>query len=942
VSQVESSTQAVTFLFTDIEGSTGLWERYPEAMRVALAAHDGLVRRGIEEQGGHIFKTVGDAFYAAFPSATRALASAIAAQRALYRQTWPDIPALRVRMALNTGTAEARDGDYFGPALNRVARLLAAGHGGQTLISLSTKEALGVLPDDISLRDMGERRLKDLSRPERIFQVVVPDLPSDFPPLNTLEAVPNNLPTALTSFVGRERELAEVKRHLEESHLLTLTGAGGCGKTRLALQVAADLLDSFSGGLWLIELGSITDPATVPYAVATAMGVREEPSVPLTATLAAVLRNKVALVILDNCEHLIAACADLTDTLLRACPDLKIIASSREALGIIGETIWRVPSLQETESIRLFEDRARAVAPAFLVNDQNVKEVTEICQRLDGIPLALELAAARVNVLSVDQISTRLKDRFRLLTGGSRTALPRQRTLRAAIDWSYDLLSQPERKLLRRLSAFSGGFTLEAAEHVCADEEVSREDILDHLSKLVEKSLVSPEEHGREVRYGLLEMVYQYSRDRLLEAGESEDAGQKHRDYFLHFVEQAAPELVGPNQATWFDRLELEHDNLRAALTWTLGETANTNAGLSLATGLFRFWFLRGYFAEGRHWLGRVIEHAGSGQRTSEWARALRAAATLALDQGDYTSGRSLLETATAIFRELNDKGAVAACLLTLANHALMLGDFQTARSRCEESLARHRELGNARGIANSLSLLGSILEGEGDYASARTHLQESLTVYRQIGQKDGIAYVLGALGNIASSEEQYEPARALYKESLEIYRTLGSKRKIASALLNLGDIARLQQNYEGAETLSAESLSISSALETKPLVAFAQHNLGLIAHARGRLDQARSFLREALNTRFELREVENVVHSLEAFATLAMTEGQLSKAARIYGAAAALRASVGASLAPQEQEVQNSLIATLKSRLSSDVFLSEWNAGQQMRMEDAVAYVLE
>jgi predicted ATPase/class 3 adenylate cyclase len=942
VFQPESSTQTVTLLFTDIEGSTGLWEEYPDAMRSALATHDALLRRAIEMHGGHIFKTVGDGFYAVFPSATQALMSALESQRSLIRQTWAEIPALRVRMAINTGTAEARDGDYFGPALNRVARLLAAGHGGQILLSLSTRDAFGPLPEDISLRDMGERRLKDLSRPERIFQVVVPDLPSDFPPLNTLEAVPNNLPTALTSFVGRERELAEVKRHLRESHLLTLTGAGGCGKTRLALQVAADLLDSFSGGVWLIELGSITDPATVPYAVASAMSVREEPSVPLATTLATALRNKVALLILDNCEHLISACADLTDTLLRACHELKIMTSSREALGIIGENIWRVPSLQELESIRLFEDRAGAVAPGFSVNEKNVKAVTEICQRLDGIPLAIELAAARVNVLSVDQISARLKDRFRLLTGGSRTALPRQRTLRAAIDWSYDLLSEAERKVLRRLSAFSGGFTLEGAENVCTDETVSREDVLDHLSKLVEKSLVSPAEHVREVRYNLLEMVYQYSRDRLLEAGEAELAGQKHRDYFLHFVELAAPELVGPNQAHWFDRLELEHDNLRAALTWTLGETTPTNAGLSLATGLFRFWFLRGYFAEGRHWLGRVIENAGSGQGTSEWARALRAAATLALDQGDYTSGRSLLEKATSIFRDLDDKGAVAACLLTLASHALMLGDLQTARITCEESLARHRELGNTRGIANSSSLFGSILDAAGDYADARAHLEESLNLYRQIGQKDGIAYVLGVLGNIATNEQQFELARSLHKESIEIYRALGSKRKIASALLNLGDIARLQKNYEEAETLSAESLAISSALETRPLVAFAQHNLGLIAQARGESDRAKSYLSAALKTRFELREVENVVHSLEAFATLAITEGQLSKAARIYGAAGALRTSVGAPLAPQEQEAQRSSIATLKDKLKPEQFSAEWDAGGQMRIEDAVAYVLE
>src|SRR5437762_4119120 len=401
------------------------------------------------------------------------------------------IPDLRVRMALNTGTAEERDGDYFGPALNRVSRLLSAGHGGQVLLSLNTKEALPELPAFIELRDLGERRLKDLSRPERIFQVVASGLPSDFPPLNTLEAVPNNLPTALSSFVGREREVAEIKRMLFSTHLLTLTGSGGCGKTRLSIQVAADVLDRFPNGVWFVEFARVSDPEAVPSAIAEAMGVREDPSKTVLATVADNFRNKSVLLILDNCEHLIDACAETANALLRGSANFRIMASSREALGIGGETIWRVPSLRETESLRLFCERAAAVAPNFSPTQQSLSSVLEICRRLDGIPLALELAAARVNVLHVDQIAARLNDRFRLLTGGSRTALPRQRTLRAAIDWSYDLLTEPERFLLRRISIFAGGFSLDAAETVCADALVPKQDVLDLLSHLVEKSLVT-------------------------------------------------------------------------------------------------------------------------------------------------------------------------------------------------------------------------------------------------------------------------------------------------------------------------------------------------------------------------------------------------------------------------------------------------------------------
>src|SRR5581483_10883580 len=520
-------TGTITFLFTDIEGSSQLWERHPEAMRLALAKHDTILREACETRGGFVFKTIGDAFCVAFDTAHTAFIAALEAQRLLNGESWDQTGPLKVRMALHTGPAEHRDRDYFGPALNRVSRLLAAAHGGQTLLSLPTEELVrDQLPDGVRLRDLGERRLRDLTRPERIYQLVADDLPSEFPSLRSLESVPNNLPAQLTTFVGREREMAEVKRLLNATHLLTLTGAGGTGKTRLSLQVAADVLEQFPDGVWLVEFATIDDPALVPELVAAALNVRQEPDQSLVITLTNFLRAKNVLLILDNCEHVVTACARLAETLLRASSNLRILASSREPLAIAGETAWPLPALSlpeeywrnirggddaierlaQFESVRLFIDRARAARPAFILTNENVITVAQICSRLDGIPLAIELAAARVKVLSLSQIAERLDDRFRLLTSGSRTALPRQQTLRALIDWSYDLLSESERKLLQRLSVFARGRTLEAIEAVCSGEGIEDFEIVDLLTQLVDKSLVSVEKSpGKEARYYITE-----------------------------------------------------------------------------------------------------------------------------------------------------------------------------------------------------------------------------------------------------------------------------------------------------------------------------------------------------------------------------------------------------------------------------------------------------
>ncbi|MGH2352814.1 MAG: ATP-binding protein, partial [Chloroflexota bacterium] len=503
--------------------------------------------------------------------------------------------------ALHTGEAELRDGDYYGSAVNRAARLRAIAHGGQALLSQATYDlARDALPAGTRLRDLGEHRLSDLARPERVFQLIVTGVPDTFPLLRSLDMLPHNLPLQLTSFVGRERELPAVRDLLAEHRLVTLTGPGGTGKTRLALQVAADVLPAYPDGVWLVALAALADPALVPHAVAQAVGVREEPGRPLLGTLADALRPKRLLLVLDNCEHLLDACAHLADALLRACPHLRVLATGREALGIAGETAWRVPSLglpdarhlppvevlSQYEAVRLFIDRALAVQPGFRVTNQNALAVVQVCARLDGIPLAIELAAARVRVLPVEQLLVRLEDRFRLLSGGSRTALERHQTLRAAVDWSYDLLTEPENAVFARLAVFAGGFTLDAAEAVCAGDGIEAVEVLDLLTHLVDKSLaVVDEQPDGTARYRLLETLRHYAREKLAAREEADTVRAQHATHYLALAEQADPELRGPRGAGWLDRLRRDLDNMREALAWAEAG-GEAELGLRLAAAL--------------------------------------------------------------------------------------------------------------------------------------------------------------------------------------------------------------------------------------------------------------------------------------------------------------------------------------------------------------------
>ena len=666
---------------------------------------------------------------------------------------------------------------------------------------------------------------------------------------------PSNLPAALTSFIGRKRELAEVRRLLQTTRLVTLSGPGGCGKTRLAIQVASDTLPEVPDGGWLVELAALNDPALVPQSVATVLGVREEPGRSIAETLAESLASKTLLLVLDNCEHLSAACATLAGSLLTSCPNLRIVATSQEPLGVPGEVLWRIPMLGvpelrgtgaatrdavgRYEAVRLFVDRASAAHAAFQLTDQNAAAVAQICRRVDGIPLAIELAAARVKVLAPDQILARLEDRFKLLTGGSRTVLPRQQTLRAAVDWSYDLLGPGERTLLNRLSVFAGGFTLEAAEQICGDESLDSLDVLDMVSTLVDKSLVVPEEQsdGR-VRYRLLETIRDYGRERLEAAGERPAFLARHATFYLAFAEEAEPELTGSSQALWLDRLEREHENLRQAMT-TFEGAKDAERGLTLGRALWRFWWVRGRWAEGRKRLASLLSVESSTPRSSARSRALHAATVLARGEGDYDAARPLGEEALAIARESGDQRATALALFELANIAGDQVDEEAARRGYESALPLFREVGDKPGISGCLHNLGVLAEDTGDYAAARLLYEEGLAINREIGYRSREAASLNGLGGVAYYEGSLERSRACHLQALAIQGELGDSRGTAFSLRELGEVATALADAHAAADFLKQSLEIYQTLHDRQGIATAIEGLAALSASKGEPERA-------------------------------------------------------------------------------------------------------
>jgi predicted ATPase/class 3 adenylate cyclase len=945
----------VTFLFTDIEGSTKLAQEYPDEWESLRARHHAILQFSMDAHNGYVFQIIGDAFCVAFHTALDALSAAIQTQQSLQQEAWS--PArVKVRMGINTGAAQVSSvDDYLGiyrgyTVLARVQRVMSVGYGGQILLSNSSFELVrGELPHNVSLRDMGEHRLKGLLNPEHLWQVSVSDLQQDFPPLQSLNKIPNNLPVQLTSFVGREKEIDAVKQELSSHRLVTLTGSGGTGKTRLSLQIAAEVIDHYPDGVWFIELAPLADPDLIPHTILAVLHFGEQAGKTPFQVLEEQFKNKKLLLILDNCEHLIEASAKVAHGLLMSAPGIKILASSREALGVKGELAWPVPSLTlpdpkslpeieqltQYESVRLFIDRALLVQPHFKVDKTNAPAIAQICSRLDGIPLAMELAAARLKMLSVDQIAARLDDRFRLLTGGARTALPRHQTLRAMIDWSYDLLAENERLLLRRLAVFAGGWSLELAEQICSDDKLNSSDILDMLGHLVDKSLVAVDEDKTGTRYRILETVRQYAREKLLETDENIAIRNKHRDVYLAFLEENESEIVRAQQRKWQKIFETEIDNFRAAFTWSL-EHKDAELALRFCTGLGNFWGKNNHVAEAaltsKQALALVNED-DSLKETFWYASTLLAYVVFTANVewkafsdpsfmplfeqthnlfssiNIYTTTGPVLASSwlAGAYIDLNELSLAEKYLFELyekvkaadypwgiawtkkemARLSLSKGDVTSWLRLLQEALELFTELGDewvAKNISETL-IWQKYLSGE--FEDAARLLRQSILIYEKDDEQYRIARCYRTLGNIAVEKGEYEAARGFFLDAANIYRYMGLNFRGESTLVQEA-IVFLHYKEGGIEGIKDQYQALIAQLKdlsNSYLLGFIHAHYAVVCLYENHLSEARKSLKIAFDVMKKTASEEDICLAYFGFGELARLENNHPQAIKDYRA---------------------------------------------------------
>jgi predicted ATPase/class 3 adenylate cyclase/DNA-binding CsgD family transcriptional regulator len=946
----------VTLLFIDIEGSTRLLQQLGERYAEMLAECRQLLRAVFHRWHGHEVDTQGDAFFVAFARASDAVSAAVEMQRTLATHAWPNGVTVRMRIGLHTGEPQLSSEGYVGLDVHRAARIMSAGHGGQVLLSQTTRDLVEHdLPTEVSLRDLGVHRLKDLASPSHLYQLVLAGLENDFPPLRTLDSSAHNLPIQPTPFIGREKEVDAIQQHLlrQEVRLLTLTGPGGVGKTRLGLQVAAEASDKFTDGTWFVSLAPLSDPELVIPTIAETLAVPEVADRSQLEHLKAWLRERQILLLLDNFEHVVSAAMQVAD-LLGACPQLKMLVTSREVLHVRAEHAFPVPALVlpdpehlpdsvtlwQYEAVALFIERAQAVKPDFQVTNTNAPAVAEICARLEGLPLAIELAAARTRMLPPQALLKRLGQRLQLLTSSLRDAPARQHTLRKTIQWSYDLLLPEEQQLFRRLSVFAGGCELSAVEAICHALGVQAAAVLDEVTSLVDKNLLrQTAEEEEEPRFTMLETIREFGLEALAASREMEATRQAHTLYYLALAEEAAPELTGPRSAVWLQRLEREHDNLRAALAWSL-EPAQTefNPEMALRFGatLKEFWEVRGHNSEGRAFLEQALVLC-KGASTSARASALGVAAIFAYWLSDFHRQEELYQESLGLYRELGDTRGIASSLRGLAV-AAQGTNIAPAIVLREESVTLMRELGDKEALAWSLQNLADYLGIHGEYERAQALFEESLALFRDLGNKRGMAACLTTSAMwLPSARGDQAIVDARLEEMLALHTELGDKEGLAfyfwisgSEALSRGDAATAQAQME-------QCLALWQELGARWYMFWPLAFLGRIKAYQGDLGAALTFHEQSLAVAREFHEDWLYAYCLEGLASVVATLGKCAWAARFWGTAESLRERCGIPLAPVERVDYEPAVAAARTHLGEQAFAAAWAEGRTMSFEQAV-----
>jgi len=822
-------TGTVTFFFSDIEGSTRLIQQLGERYPDVLLAHHAIQREALAANGGHELRTEGDSFFIVFDSALEACAGAAAVQRRLQQHAWPDGAAVQVRIGLHTGEATLVGNEYLGLDVHRAARVASAGHGGQVLISETTRALVDhALPAGLSLRDLGVHRLKDLARPERLYQLTIPGLRADFPPLKTLEATPNNLPVQLTSFVGRDDQVREAKQLLARSRLVTLTGPGGTGKTRLSLQIAASVLDQFPDGVYFVPLSAIYDPELVPSAIAQALAISTTGRHRPIDALIDHLRERRTLLILDNFEQVLEA-APVARQLLEASGGLRVLVSSRTVLRVSGEQEFLVPplalpdlkalpglaALSQFEAVRLFIERAVAVKPDFEATNENAPAIAGICERVDGLPLAIELAAARVKLFSPPALLSRLEKSLSALGSGARDAPARQQTLRGAIQWSYDLLEAAGRRLLARSSVFARGGSLDQMEPVCGPPEDVGAEVVEALDQLADQSLLRRLPDFDEPRFLMLQTIRDFAMERLDESEEARLIRDRHVEAFIALAQEAEPHLFGPNRRERLDRLEIDHDNFRAALDWCL-ESGDAREAMRLSGVFWRFWQMRGHIHEGRARMLKVLGMPRSHEFLQERALALEAAGGLAYWQADMEVAQGFYDECLELTRQVGDRRAIANAIYNDAFPMVVSRKtIPRARELLTEALALYRELGDDGGAARTLWGLGNASYFDKDYAVAKPALEEAQAISRRLDDRFNLAWSTHTLGLVAVNTEDIVAAKKHFLEALNLFIQAQDVSGMTLQLDNLSVIARREGDAVRATRLAAAAVAQQRATGT-------------------------------------------------------------------------------------------------------------------------------